>query len=76
MMNLRRRLRKLEAMLTDPVGLVPHTQKWLEYWDRQYFLYLSGTDDKAIWHSSVEAYRAVMKFAEEDPSSLARKALL
>jgi hypothetical protein len=32
--NLRRRLKKLEAKLTDPTGLVPHSQKWLEYWQR------------------------------------------
>jgi len=28
--------RNLEALSTDPSGLVPHSQKWLEYWDRQY----------------------------------------
>jgi hypothetical protein len=31
--NLQRRLKKLEALLADPTGLVPHTQKWLEYWE-------------------------------------------
>ena len=75
MTNLRHRLKKLEALLTDPTGLVPHTQKWLEYWDRQYYLYLSGKDQDAIWHSSIEAYRAVMKWAEENPSSMTRMAL-
>jgi hypothetical protein len=75
MTNLQRRLKKLEGVLTDPVGLVPHTQKWLEYWDRQYCLYLTGRDQNAIWLSSIAAYRAVMKFAEEDPSSLVRRAL-
>jgi len=37
--------------------------------------YLSGKDRNAIWLSSIAAYRAVMKFAGEDPSSLVRKAL-
>lgn len=42
MTNLQRRLKKLEAYLTDPSGRVPHTQKWLEYWDRQFNLFLTG----------------------------------
>jgi hypothetical protein len=75
MKHLQRRLKNLEAVLTDPAGLVPHTQKWLEYWDRQYYMYLTGQDRNAIWLSSISAYRAVMKFAGEDPSSLVRKAL-
>ena len=33
MTNLRRRLRKLEALLTDPSnGLVPHSPAWMDYW--------------------------------------------
>jgi hypothetical protein len=75
MTHLRRRLRKLEGVLTDSVGLIPHTKRWLEYWDRQYYLYLSGKDLYAIWRSSVVEFRAVMKYAQEEPSSLARKAL-
>ncbi len=75
MRHLQRRLKKLEGVLTDPVGLVPHTQKWLEYWDRQFHLYMTGQDRNAIWLSSIAAFRAVMKFAGEDPSSLVRKAL-
>ena len=75
MTNLQRRLKKLEGVLTDPVGLVPHKQKWLEYWDRQFYLYMTGQDRNAIWLTSIAASRAVMKFAGEDPSSLVRKAL-
>jgi hypothetical protein len=75
MTNLQRRLRKLEEILTDPVGLVPHTQKWLEYWDRQFYLFMTGQDRNAIWLSSIAAYRAVMKHAGEEASSLVRKAL-
>jgi hypothetical protein len=70
MTNLQRRLKKLEGVLTDSLGLVPYTQKWLEYWDRQYFLYLTGQDQNAIWHSSIAAYRAVMKYGGENPDSL------
>ena len=75
MRHLQRRLGRLEAALTDPVGLVPHTPKWLEYWDRQYFLFLTGQDRNAIWLSSIAAYRAVMKYAYESPSSLTGRAL-
>jgi hypothetical protein len=32
MSNLLRRLRKLEAQLTDHSGLVPHTKPWRDYW--------------------------------------------
>ncbi len=33
MSSLLRRLRKLEAQLTDHSGLVPHTKPWSDYWD-------------------------------------------
>jgi hypothetical protein len=32
MARLERRLRRLEARLTDRSRLVPRTQKWLDYW--------------------------------------------
>jgi hypothetical protein len=70
MTHLQRRLKKLEAVLTDPAGLVPHTPKWLAYWDRQFYLYMTGQDLNAIWHSSIAAYRAVMRYAGENPDSL------
>jgi hypothetical protein len=70
MTNLRRRLRKLEVVFTDPMGFIPHSAKWLKYWDRQYFLFLTGQDENAIRHSSVVEYRAVMKYGEESPDSL------
>jgi len=70
MTKLQRRLEKLEAVLTDSMGFVPHTQKWLEYWDRQYFLFLTAKDESGIRLGSVVEYRAVMKNAEESPTSL------
>jgi hypothetical protein len=48
MTHLQSRLKRLEGMLTDSAGLMPHTQKWLEYWDRQYHLFLTGKEPKAI----------------------------
>jgi hypothetical protein len=61
--------------LTDAVGLVPYTDKWLLYWDRQYALYLAGQDENAIRRSGVAEYRAVMQYTSENPASLARMAL-
>jgi len=75
MRHLQRRLKNMEAVLTDHVGLIPHTQKWLEYWDRQFYLYMTGQDRNAIWHSSIAAYRAVMKYAQESAASLVRRSL-
>ena len=74
MTRLQRRLKKLESVLTDSMGLVPHTQKWLEYWDRQYYLFLTAKDESSIRLGSVVEYRAVMKHAEESPASLVRRA--
>jgi hypothetical protein len=59
MRGLLGRLKKLEEAFTDGAGLVPQTQKWLLYWDRQYSLYLSGQDLNAIAPSGVAEYRAV-----------------
>jgi hypothetical protein len=70
MTHLQRRLRKLEGVFTDPLGLIPHSGKWLKYWDRQYFLFLTGQGENAIRRSSVVEYRAVMKYGEERPDSL------
>jgi hypothetical protein len=65
----------LETVLTDRVGLVPYTDKWLRYWDRQYAAFFSGEDENATRPSGVAEYRTVMTFASENPKSLTRKAL-
>ena len=70
MTNLQRRLKKLEAYLTDPSGLVPHTQKWLEYWDRQFNLFLTGQHPNALRNCSVEVLHTVMTRVD-NPASLA-----
>ncbi len=69
MANLHQRLKKLESILLDPLGLVPHSPKWIEYWDRQFYLYLTGQDRDAIRRASVDEFRAVMRYAET-PASL------
>lgn len=70
MTNLQRRLTQLEAVLLDPVGLVPHSQRWIEYWDRQFYLYMTGQDLTALRHCPLPAWSAVMKYAKENPASL------
>lgn len=70
MTRLQQRLRKLEFSLTDPSGLVPHTRKWLGYWDRQIYEYMiapDGTRPAVLF--PLEAVRAVMKYMT-DPGSL------
>ncbi len=70
MTNLQRRLKKLEAQLNDPSGLVPHSHQWLEYWDRR--LYDFEMDPDRRWPAALfplEAWRAVMKYSE-NPASL------
>jgi hypothetical protein len=44
MSNLRRRLRKLEARLTDSSGLIPNSQAWLDYWLPKVDRIISGDD--------------------------------
>ena len=44
MLNLRRRLHKLEARLTDTTGLVPNSQAWLDYWLTEVDMVIAGED--------------------------------
>ncbi|MBZ5625194.1 MAG: hypothetical protein LAQ69_41810 [Acidobacteriia bacterium] len=69
MTNLQRRLQRLEAHLTDLSGLVPKSQKWLEYWDRQIYDYMTNEQAEPV-RFSVEAVRAVMKFMSDPESSV------
>jgi hypothetical protein len=63
MKHLERRLKMktLEAVLTDPVGLIPHTRKWLEYWDRQWYAYMTTGEVGMLRSSDHHVYEAVMK---------------
>jgi hypothetical protein len=42
MSSLSRRLRELEALLTDDAGLVPGSEQWLAYWTERVDRILSG----------------------------------
>ena len=45
MSNLQRRLKKLEALLTDDAGLVPHSPRWLAYWTERIDRLLNGEEE-------------------------------
>jgi hypothetical protein len=68
-MNVSRRLRKLEGLFNDTSGFVPHTQKWLEYWDRQVYLYMVDQAPKGQVRFPLEAFRAVLRNSDS-PGSL------
>ena len=55
MSNLRRRLRNLEAQLTDASGLVPHSEEWLDYWTAKLDRIISGEDPDRIPLAVVDA---------------------
>ena len=67
--RIERRLQKLESAITDASRMVPHSQKWIEYWDRQFYLYMTGQDLNATRQSPIDAFRAVMHYAD-NPASL------
>lgn len=69
MTNLERRPRKIETCLTDASGLVPHSRKWLLYWDWKLYDFMTQDEPAERVLFTIEAYRAVMKFAS-DPASL------
>jgi hypothetical protein len=70
MTSLQRRLKRLEGHMTDPSGLVPNSQQWLEYWDRRIYDYAMDPERRrpAVLFS-VEAVRAVMQYSD-NPASL------
>jgi hypothetical protein len=70
MTNLQRRLRKLEAQLTDSCGLVPHSQKWLEYWEQRIYRMFTGEEPGTPGSIPLEAFDAVRDYTEEHRSSL------
>jgi hypothetical protein len=60
MLNLRRRLRQLEAQLTDHTGLVPHTRPWLDYWLTKYERLARGQDEGEPRSIPLAAWRAIV----------------
>lgn len=54
------RLRKLEDVLTDGSGLLPHTERWRAYWITQMEKFLNGDKD-ALRRCTVEAFRICLE---------------
>jgi hypothetical protein len=54
-----RRLRKLEAQLTDSCSLVPYSQKWLEYWEQRIYRMFTGEEPGEPGCISLEVVDAV-----------------
>jgi hypothetical protein len=67
MARFERRLRKLEALLTDRSGLVPHTQAWWDYWLATMGRMIAGEEmDERI---PLEFIDALMAKAQRDGQS-------
>ncbi len=65
MSNLLRRLRKLEARLTDKSGFPPHSKEWFRYWNGQMDIFLSGRDENAMDGMTLEVIDAIVAAGEE-----------
>jgi hypothetical protein len=44
MLNLQRRLRRLEAGILDSHGLIPNTPEWLDFWSENLDRLVAGED--------------------------------
>jgi hypothetical protein len=68
MTNIQRRVQKLELQFSkneDGSGLTPHSKEWLEFWIRWLQGSLAGEVPGTPRKIPIEAYRAVMSYADE-----------
>jgi|KBSMisStaDraftv2_1062788.scaffolds.fasta_scaffold17360_7 hypothetical protein len=63
MSNLRRRLKKLEGLLTDDAGLVPGSPQWLAYWTERADKILNGDDEVKGCQIPFEVLDAILETA-------------
>ena len=63
MSNLPRRLKKLEALLTDGAGLVPGSPQWLAYWTERADKILNGDDEVRGCQIPFEVLDAILETA-------------
>jgi hypothetical protein len=66
MSNLQRRLKKLEALLTDEAGLVPGSQRWLDYWLEQFDKVVEGGDEAKHIRLPLAIFDVIVKAAESE----------
>ena len=64
MSNLYRRLKKLEARMTDEAGLVPHSPQWLAYWTERTDQILNGEEEVKGCLIPLEVLDAIIEAAE------------
>jgi hypothetical protein len=67
--NLLRRIEELEARVTDHSGLVPKSQEWLEYWDRQVCHYMRHEPHDQL---TLEGVQAMMSYCDAPASLVGR----
>ena len=60
------RLQRLEAVLTDSTGLVPHSQEWLDYWGERLDRVLNGEIPKPMLRIPLAAMDALLAAALEN----------
>ena len=65
--NLNRRLKKLEALMTDEAGLVPHSPQWLAYWTERTDKILNGEEEVMGCLIPLEVLDAIIEVAESAP---------
>ena len=64
MSNLSRRLKKLEALLTDDAGLVPGSPQWLAYWTQRADKILQGDDEIRGCQIPLEVVDAILEASQ------------
>ena len=68
MSNLQRRLKNLEASVTDASGLMSGSPRWLAYWTERLHKIIAGGDDVKGCKVPLEVIRAYIQAAEPDPA--------
>jgi len=84
MFNLRRRLKNLEAQLTDGSGLRPGSPKWRDYWGQRLIRILTGEEPSEsgcipleVWDAfSVEQSEPSRPTIGTNPLELAQLAII
>jgi hypothetical protein len=66
MANLNRRLKKLEALLTDDGGLVPGSSRWWAYWNKQLHKYIARDPDVKDCKIPLEVIRTFIQSADPE----------
>jgi hypothetical protein len=72
MSNIRRRLHKLEARLTDSSGLIPNSQAWLDYWLPKVTRIIAAEDHDTSERIPIAVIDAVIAAGEKHDGAGAR----